>query len=460
MSFTSSQYLIFFAIVFSAYWLFNGRRGQNLILLTASYFFYGWHAPWHTLVLGASTTIDHFLALSIERDPTRKKFYSGAVIFLNLGVLAFFKYFPVFKDQLADFTGGVFLLRILLPIGLSFYTLKKIGYILDVARNTLKPTHNFIDFALYVSFFPQVVSGPIDRPQKLLPQIETPRTWKTDNLISAWPLLIMGLFKKIVVADSIKVIVDQIFTLQEPTKFLLLAGGAAFTLQILADFSAYTDLSRGFSYLLGFNTTENFNRPYLALNPSDFWNRWHISLSTWLRDYIFFPARREMLKRRSPAWMTEMIPPILTMLISGIWHGVGWVFLLWGLYHGVMTVLYQRFAPRLDLKTAGRFRIFLTWAVMFAITIIGWIIFRAPSISWLWQAVILEPLAGTRQQIIFALMGLSMTLFYAAPLLIKLWLDIKADHASWMNALYYAAASLSIIIYMNSATPDFIYFLF
>ncbi len=214
---------------------------------------------------------------------------------------------------------------------------------IDVSKGTLQPRHSFIDFALYVSFFPQLVAGPIERPQKLLPQIESQRTWKAELFYNAWPLILMGLFKKLVIADSIGSITQRIFHVDEPTTLLAIAGALGFTVQILADFSAYTDLSRGVAYLLGFQTSENFNSPYLSLTPTDFWNRWHMTLSFWLRDYIFFPTRRYLLgkQKRVPAWLIQSLPPMVTMLISGIWHGAGWTYLLWGGMYGLLIVVYQ-----------------------------------------------------------------------------------------------------------------------
>jgi D-alanyl-lipoteichoic acid acyltransferase DltB (MBOAT superfamily) len=461
MSFTGQIFFIFFAVVFAVYWISRNPRMQNTVLLLASYTFYGWVAPWHTLVLAGSTILDYFLAIGMERDRGRTRRYLGLSLIANLGLLALVKYFHLFAAFFPADTGGFFLKNILLPAGLSFYLLKKMGYMLDVSRGVLKPTRDFTTFALYVSFFPQVISGPIDRPQKLIPQIEASRTWKIENFTSAWPLLVMGLFKKVVIADSIKAIVDQVFTMQAPTKLLLLTGGIAFTLQILADFSAYTDLSRGFSFLLGFETTENFTRPYLALSPAEFWNRWHITLSTWLRDYIFFPLRRMLLKQHAwPGWISEAIPPVATMLVSGIWHGVGWTFIIWGLYYGILLAAYQVFLPRVDLKKAGYPGRVTAWLATFILIIIGWIIFRAPSLEWIWQTVALAPFGGGREQVIVALMCLSLTLFYSIPLAAKLLIDQWAGSDSWLNASYYALACLAIIVYINSASPDFIYFAF
>jgi len=467
MSFVSLTFLTFFLCVFVSYWLVRRQGIQNLILLVASYVFYGWINPWYAVMLGLSTIGDFFLARGIKQNPARRKLFTWLSLILNLGVLAFFKYFDFFNGGLAGLLGSLglnidpLLAGIILPAGLSFYTLKKLAYVLDVSRGVLEPTRDFIPFALYVSFFPQIVSGPIDRFQKLFPQFQQTRIWKADNFHAAWPLLVMGLFKKIVIADTMKIIVDRVFNLQQPTKLLLLSAGIGFTLEILADFSAYTDLSRGFSHLLGFETSENFNRPYLSLTPTDFWNRWHITLSTWLRDYIFFPVRRALLKRREklPEWVAQLAPPLVTMLVCGVWHGAGWTYVIWGLYYGLLIAGYQMAGIRGDWKPSGRIKTFLAWLIMSAFIVFGWLIFRSPSISWLMNVVLLSPWLQDRADLVVIVITLSMTLLYAAPLILKLFLD-RLPSQNFANSIYFALLTLGIIIFISSASPDFIYFQF
>ena len=276
MSFTSLSFWLFFAVVLLLYWLVHEGRWQNALLLLASYIFYAWLSPWYALLLGISTLADFTLARQMKQQGDKAKTYLALSLILNLGVLAFFKYYNFFNTQVAEALTSVGLsvdwlfIRVFLPAGLSFYTLKKLAYMIDVSRGTLEPANDLISFALFVSFFPQIVAGPIDRYQKLMPQIEQKRIWQSSFFYSAWPLLVMGLFKKIVVADSIKPIVDRIFGLDQPSMVLVIAGTLGFTLEILADFSAYTDLSRGVAQLLGFTTSENFNRPYLSLTPTEF----------------------------------------------------------------------------------------------------------------------------------------------------------------------------------------------
>ncbi len=468
MSFTSSDFLIFFLIVFALYWLARERRWQNALLLLASYVFYEWVHPWYAVMLGASTLADYFIAHGMVAHPERKCGLLWLSLLLNLGVLAFFKYFNFFSPALVNTLNALglgtdpLLVRILLPAGLSFYTLKKLSYVLDVSRGVLQPSRDLIAFGLFVAFFPQITAGPIDRAQKLLPQLEATRVWKAEYFYAAWPLLIMGLFKKIVIADTIRTIVDRVFSLNAPNLVMVIPATLGFTLQILADFSAYTDLARGLALLLGFDTSENFKNPYLSLSPTEFWNRWHITLSTWLRDYIFFPIRRALMrsKRELPDWSVQSLPPMVTMLVSGIWHGAGWTFLAWGGMYGLLIVIYQLVGLRGEWKPKGAVKVFFAWLVMFSFIVFGWLLFRAPSLGWAFHALSTNPFISTLEEQSVALITLSMTLFYAAPMVLKLLMDRHLRPDSYLHSLYYAAATLAIIIYINSSTSDFIYFQF
>ena len=273
MNFTSYEFLLFFIILFAAYWLARKQMPQNLLLLAASYVFYGWIHPWYALLLGLSTLGDYCIALALEKSEKKSRLVWASLV-LNLGVLAFFKYFGFFVPSLGarlaemGIQADVFLASIVLPVGLSFFTLKKLAYVLDVSRDVIRPTRDLAGFALFVAFFPQITAGPMDRAQKLLPQIQSDRIWKAENFYKAWPLLVMGFFKKFVIANGVGPTVSRIFHLTNPTGELALAATMGFTLQILADFSGYTDLARGFAYLLGFDTSENFRTPYLSLTPT------------------------------------------------------------------------------------------------------------------------------------------------------------------------------------------------
>ena len=468
MSFISLEFWVFFVLVIAAYWIIRKQFWQNIFLLLASYIFYGWVSPWLAFMLMASTLADYFLAQGIRSKPARTRLFISLSFLLNLGLLAFFKYYNFFSADLARLTGALglqndfFLVKVLLPIGLSFYTLKKLSYMIDVARGTLKATHTLIDFALYVAFFPQLVAGPIDRPQKLLPQIEAPRIWKSEYLYEAWPLLVMGLFKKIVVADTLRTIVDRVFGLSQPNLILVISATLAFAVEILADFSGYTDIARGLAWLLGFQTSENFKTPYISLSPTEFWNRWHITLSTWLRDYIFFPARRAIMRsrRKFPHWFIQAVPPLLTMTACGIWHGAEWNFVLWGLLHGIWIVLYQSLGLHGEWKPAGFLKTSLAWLGMFAFILFTWLLFRAPSIHWIFNVLSTNPLRATADDWAVSLITLTMMAFYCLPLLIKFLMDRHLNGNSFAHGFYYALATVAIILYISSSTPDFIYFQF
>jgi alginate O-acetyltransferase complex protein AlgI len=467
LSFTSLTFWLFFVLVLLAYWLVRDGRWQNALLLFASYIFYAWLSPWYALLLGLSTLADFTLARQMKQHESKAKTYLALSLILNLGVLAFFKYYNFFNTQVAEALTIVGLsvdwlfIKVFLPAGLSFYTLKKLAYMIDVSRGTLEPSDDLLSFALFVSFFPQIVAGPIDRYQKLMPQIEKKRIWQSSFFYSAWPLLVMGLFKKIVVADSIKPIVDRIFGLDDPSMILVIAGTLGFTLEILADFSAYTDLSRGVAQLLGFSTSENFNKPYLSLTPTEFWNRWHITLSAWLRDYIFFPVRRALLRQEKPLpnWLLLSIPPFVTMFVSGLWHGAGLTYIIWGIYYGVLIAGYQLIGLRGDWKPDGHLKIFFAWLVMFVFIAFGWLIFRAPSMTWLSDVLLHSEWTHRSEDWIVASIVLSRTILYSLPLVIKYLLD-QYNPRGFVQSFYYAALTLGIVIFIGSATSDFIYFQF
>ena len=463
MAFTEYDFLVFFLILIAAYWLFKRRAWQNALLLLASYVFYAWVHPWNALLIGFSTLFDYFLALGIAARREHARRFLTLSLALNVGVLAFFKYFNFFAE---DISGTLFrlgltpdetLIQIFLPLGLSFYTLKKIAYIIDVSRATMEPVRDPLAFALFVAFFPQLMIGPIDRAQNLVPQIQSDRAWRPEFFQRAWPLLLMGFFKKIVIADTIRSAVDRVFVLAEPAPLLTLAAALAFMIQLLADFSAYTDMSRGLAFLLGFDTPENFRAPFTAATPAQFWDRWHITLSTWLRDYLFFPLRRILLRARAPGWLSDTLPPILTMLISGIWHGAGWTYALWGGLFGVLIVIYQWLGMGGAWKPANRLQALLAWLVMISLLAFLFLIFRAPSLAWLAGALTSSPFAGSAQETVVALVTLSTGLVYGLPLLIKHEMDRRLPPTSILFDLYFTFAALGILLYVNSVAPDFIY---
>jgi alginate O-acetyltransferase complex protein AlgI len=389
MLFNSPEFFLFLAIILLLYYVLN-RRFQNYMLLVASYLFYGlWDYRFLSLIL-ISTIVDYFSSLSIYKteSPARKKFFLFLSMAVNLGFLGFFKYFNFFVDSaeralsIVGFEVSLPVLYVILPVGISFYTFQTMAYTIDVYRRDMVPVNNFIDFALYVCYFPQLVAGPIERPQNLLPTIQSNRVVTTDKFISGATLILVGLFRKVVIADGIGAQVDLVFS--NPAGFSspeLIKGIYLFALQIYCDFAGYSDIARGTSRLLGIELMRNFNQPYFSASITEFWRRWHISLSSWLRDYLYIPLGGN----RGGVWkMYRNL--MITMLLGGLWHGAAWTFVVWGGLHGIYLIGHRLFAgharPKLpndprqwDLRRVGGV------IVTFHLVLLTWIFFRAAGIS-------------------------------------------------------------------------------
>ncbi len=380
MIFNSWAFVGFFLVVYLLYLQFR-HRAQNRLLLLASYVFYSyWDYRFLSLLL-ISTAVD-FTAGRIIADAhssRRRKTFLVLSLVINLGLLAAFKYFGFFVESFASLCSLVGLhpsipsLRIVLPIGISFYTFQSMSYTIDIYRGRMEPCRNLLDFALYVAFFPQLVAGPIERATHLLGQITSPRAITGDRLRSALWLLLQGYFLKVLVADNASLLVDRAFRAAAPSGFEALIGIYAFALQILADFCGYSRIARGVAGLMGFDLVVNFRQPYFAVNPSDFWKRWHISLSSWLRDYLYIPLGGN---RNGQARTLRNL--MLTMLLGGLWHGGAWRFVIWGAYHGALLILFRLLGrrdpapPRLrGLQMIGYFQL----------TCFGWLIFRCESLE-------------------------------------------------------------------------------
>jgi len=458
MAFTEYDFLVFFLGVLAAYWLIKRRAWQNALLLIASYVFYAWVHPWYALLLGFSTLFDYFLALAIAARRDRAKSLLAISLLLNVGTLAFFKYFDFFAADISrllirlNLAPDGTLLQILLPLGLSFFTLKKIAYVVDVSRGTLEPERDLAAFGLFVAFFPQLLVGPIDRAQNLLRQIQTDRAWKPEYFQRAWPLLLMGFFKKIVIADTIRSAVDRVFVLGEPSPLLILAATLAFMFQLLADFSGYTDISRGLACLFGFDTPENFRAPFTAATPAQFWDRWHITLSTWLRDYLYFPLGGSRVSTAR-----HYFNLLFTFFVCGLWHGAGWNYILWGLYFGALSVIYRALGMGRDWNPPRRITYWTARVVMFPLLLIAFLLFRIPSLDWLAGALAGGSFAGSTQSVVAALVTLSTGLAYSLPMLIKHEMDRRLPSTSILFDIYFALAALGVLLYVNSGAADFIY---
>jgi len=346
--FNSTDFVAFFLVVYLAY-IGLPKRGQNVLLLFASYFFYGWWDVRFLSLLAVSTLVDFTIArrLAHVAAPRSRRLLLGLSVVVNLGILGFFKYFGFFAESLSALLAPIGLdpgrpvLDIVLPVGISFYTFQTLSYTIDVYRRNLEPTTRLLEFAVFVSFFPQLVAGPIERASHLLPQIGRERVIDYRMIREGAWLVLLGYFKKVVVADNLARISSQVFTDPESAHgVFILTGVLAFAGQIYADFSGYSDIARGISRLMGFDLMQNFRAPYFAVNPPDLWRRWHISLSTWLRDYLFVS-----LGGGAGGTARMLRNVMITMLLGGLWHGAAWHFVAWGLYHGVILCGHRALAP-------------------------------------------------------------------------------------------------------------------
>jgi alginate O-acetyltransferase complex protein AlgI len=353
VNFVQIEFLALFAATFTVYWLLPTRRLQNLLLVGVSAVFYGWVHPWFLALLYGSATLDFFVARGIRAAPWHRRKLLALSVAGNLGVLAFFKYFDFFLANVSDallLLGAqphLSTLGVILPVGISFYTFQTLSYSIDVYRGVLEPRRDFIDYLAFVTFFSQLVAGPIERAARLLPQIEAPRRFQAAMVVDGLGLALWGGFKKIVIADTLAPYVDKVFMLADPPGAVLWAGALAFGVQLYADFSAYTDIARGTARMLGFDLVRNFDQPFLATSTPDFWRRWHMSLSFWIRDYLLVP----LLGR------ADVVPPlrvasavVVTFLLIGLWHGAGWNYVIFGAWHAAWVLVYLAIVPRLPAR--------------------------------------------------------------------------------------------------------------
>jgi len=476
MSFVSYEFLILLGCVFGSYFLLP-HRWQNYMLLVASYIFYGWWDYRFLSLMLISSVLDYFC--SLYADPHQSPAHSErqrkiAVIISicgNLGLLGFFKYFNFFTDSFVNVLQwfGVAVepmtLRIILPVGISFYTFQTMSYTLDVYRGQLRSTRHFLDFCLFVSFFPQLVAGPIERASHLLPQMLAPRTVTWEKFYTGAQLAFWGYFKKMVIADNLSVVANATFNQSSYSGSEVIIAVYAFAFQIYCDFSGYTDIARGVARMLGFEICVNFRLPYFATNPSDFWQRWHVSLSSWLRDYLYIPLGGN---RRGE--VRTYINLSLTMLLGGLWHGASWHFVVWGAYHGLLLVIFRLLSKSSDVshvKNAPRTN-WLFWLKAFGffqITCFGWLIFRANDMKQL-AAMTVALFTSTTLSGVFTTTALQVLIFAAPLLLLQVYQYLTGEMEPWrhwpepVKVPYYVAVSYAIILLGSPVKEAFIYFQF
>lgn len=477
MLFTSIEFAVFLPIVFLLYWfVFNKNlKWQNLFIVVASYVFYGWW-DWRFLGLLVFTSLfSYFSGLLIEkyRDTPRKaKTVNVLNIVVNLLILGVFKYYDFFATSFANaFLGGKtdgLLLKVILPVGISFYTFKALSYSIDVYRGKLEPTHDVIQYLAYVGFFPQLLAGPIERATNLLPQLAKPRTFEYETGVDGMRQILWGLFKKMVIADNCAVYVDRIFSsYQTQSGSTLLLAAVFFAFQIYGDFSGYSDMAIGVGKLFGFKTMRNFSFPYFSRDIAEFWRRWHISLTTWFRDYVYIPLGGSRCSKAKIVRNTFVI-----FLVSGLWHGANWTFIAWGAFHAVLflpliligknrkyknTVAEGRLLP--SLKEAGQM------LLTFILATIGWIIFRADSIGLAWNFMrgICSPSLFSRPDA-SGVTGFGLAIFV---MLLVEWLLRDREHGLDLSGIKSGAvrivaylAVLFMVFALGGHAVNFIYFQF
>lgn len=486
MLFNSIIFAIFLPIVFLLYWVIGyasiseSRKliTQNAFVIVASYIFYGWW-DWRFLILIAFTSFCSWgSGLLIERALTqlKAKWWMISNIVLNIGILAIFKYYNFFVQEFCELfhlsTDGL-LIKIILPVGISFYTFQALSYSIDIYRKKLKATNDIIAFFAFISFFPQLVAGPIERATNLLPQFQRNRTFDSSQALDGARQILWGLFKKMVIADNCATYVDQVWcTYSTQSGSTLLIAAILFTFQIYGDFSGYSDIAIGTAKLFGIRLMRNFNNPYFSRDIAEFWRRWHISLTTWFRDYVYIPLGGS----RTGKWKIVRNTFVI-FLVSGIWHGANWTFLAWGGYHALLflpLILLGKNRKYTNQVGEGRLlptgREVLQMCVTFALVVLGWIIFRAPN-----MATMLLYLQGICDASILSVPWI-ISRYYSIPLVIALsvmiiveWFGRDNEHAlsgvqriipnSFARTILYVLALFIVFVFRGGAV-DFIYFQF
>ncbi|MBO4612742.1 MAG: MBOAT family protein [Bacteroidaceae bacterium] len=467
MAFTSLTFGIFLPLVFALYWALRHRLCyQNVLIVVASYIFYGWW-DWRFLSLIAITSAASYasgIALShFDKRPRTRRIITISNIVLNLGILGVFKYFNFFAESFSCLLTAFGLkadtptLNLILPVGISFYTFQALSYTIDVHRRQLKATRDIVAFFAYISFFPQLVAGPIERATHLLPQMLQPRTFNHTIAVDGLRQMLWGFFKKMVVADTCAMAVDIIWQSPGEQSALVLAIGAfLFAIQIYGDFSGYSDIAVGCAHLFGIDLMQNFRTPYFSRSLADFWRRWHISLMTWLRDYVYIPLGGSHCSRK-----LQLRNTLVVFLLSGLWHGAAWTFILWGLYHGLLVSV--------EKALFGRKSSVLQLPLTFLLVCIGWIIFRADNLQTLMDYLTGLTYLETFTDIHSLTMG-KTAILWSVFLLAAEWLGRKGRHALDLTnrgilsytavrwAVYYLL--LILIVFWHGEQQTFIYFQF
>ncbi len=473
MLFNTIDYFLFFLLFFVVYWFVLGKRLplQNLFILVASYVFYGWW-DWKMLSLLFLTSLSsYYAAIHIERRPSLKRYILGWTLLLNFAILIYFKYAGFFLEGLTDVAEimglkiGFVFANIVLPVGISFYTFQSLSYVIDVYRGQLKASESFIECAAFISFFPQLVAGPIERAPNLLKQIQSKRTFDINEAKDGLRYILWGLFKKMMVADNCSAEVERIFAhAQDMSSPMLWLGVFLFSVQIYCDFSGYTDIAIGSGKLLGVNFMQNFNFPYFSHNIKVFWKRWHISLTSWFKDYVFIPLGGSQTNK-----FATYKNVLIVFLLSGLWHGANYTFIAWGAYHAMLYIAYVYFFEKNKIVLPKVIAIPMT----FLSVLIGWVFFRSAdlksSIFYLKGMFLCNttqgilPLSKAAYFTIDPKIILSILILFLVEWISRqkrFGLDIGQWSTSYIRWLVYFLLIFLIIVYGNFNEQAFIYFNF
>jgi alginate O-acetyltransferase complex protein AlgI len=473
MLFNSIEFLLFLPIVFVLYWfVFNKNfNHQNLIILISSYVFYGWWDYRFLSLIFLSTIVDYVIGLKIYSQSSRKnqKTLLWCSVLFNLGILGFFKYYNFFIESWIDLLSSIgykinseWTLNIILPVGISFYTFQTMSYTIEIYKRKLNPTKDFISFATFVSFFPQLVAGPIERATNLLPQILNKREFKYLQGVQGLKLIFWGLFKKVVVADTLAPIVNNIFeNYQNFGGETLWIGAIYFSFQIYCDFSGYSDIAIGTSKLLGFELMSNFKFPYFSRNIGEFWKRWHISLSTWFRDFLYIPLGGS----KNGKW-TSLKNIFIIFLVSGFWHGANWTFIIWGLFHSILFIpsfIFQTNRKYVSSVIAENSVIpslkeFVQVGTTFLLVTIGWVFFRSETI---WDSF--NYIIYMTQNFQIPKLNFTKYMVFIIVLLITDWNFRKDERLEKgeINIIFFALMAVYLVSkIIMSGNTEFIYFEF
>lgn len=478
MLFNSLEFALFLPVVFLLYWF--GTKGnmklQNILLLVSSYYFYACWDYRFLFLLMFSTFLDYFTGLKMAdaRTEAMKKFWFWLSVIINLGFLGIFKYYNFFAQSFADalstvgFQADFWTLNVILPVGISFYTFHGLSYVIDIYKDRIKPERNFVDYSVFVSFFPLLVAGPIERATHLLPQIQRKREFNYNNAVDGLKQILWGLFKKVVIADNCAEYANMVFNNSgEYSGSTHIVGAIFFAFQIYGDFSGYSDIALGTARLFGIDLLRNFAFPYFSRDIAEFWRRWHISLSTWFRDYLYIPLGGS----KGGNWM-RIRNTFIIFLVSGFWHGANWTFIMWGFLNALFilpSIIFKSNRNNLDIVAQGRtfanFREIIAMVVTFSLTVFAWIFFRADNMTQAFQYIgeIFSPSVFSKPQNIK-----NSTVWLLVIFVIMEWFGREEQYAiaktglKWPKilrwALYYAI--VIAIFEFRGLSQQFIYFQF